>query len=563
MKRVAFLGCLFLVVALVAITFPLALRTAAARPLVAEPISASCQELIINGGAEQNTGWIFPATPATAGYSTAQAHGGSRSIRVGIVGGANGLAYSSAIQYVDIPAAATDATLSLWLYLVSSGTERPTAPTPAMLQAAASNRVPDVPFVDDAQYILLLDEDANTIETLLWTRQNASGWQQYIFDLSEYAGETIGVLVGAYNNGTGGVTGLYLDDTSVAACDGVEPAVYLPLVLRSVAVNPPAEGALLINGQPVYHVVGHPNSAVIYGLTSSGLYRSNNGAATWAFVNASPPATNTLVMAPDQPNTLYGGPGFACFKGGDDVPMWKSTDGGVTWDDLPAGLNLQPLAVHPTDEERVYARACSAPWLSYNGGDSWAQQSDDLFLTHGVVYIAPAAADDWETVYVGTATEGGAGAIIGSGNGGTTWEQQTPLFADIFAIGAVLADPVSTSHVYFGEANAFWGSSTGGSSWYTSTNGLEDVLFDPGGAITQTYGLFSLAYVPNDLNDLLLGTIRGLYGSEDRGHTWAKLNGPAWQNQRVSGLLLRSVEPSKLFITTPGGVYIEYLSNFP
>jgi hypothetical protein len=107
---------------------------------------------------------------------------------------------------------------------------------------------------------------------------------------------------------------------------------------------------------------------------------------------------------------LYAGAGYPCYAGGPDAPLWKGLDGGQTWFELPGGRNLEPLAVRPTDPQRVHA------------------------------------------------------------------------------------------HVYFGEPHAFWGSADGGRTGFTSTVGLESVVYDPGGPITQTYGLLDLAYTPGDLD---------------------------------------------------------------
>jgi hypothetical protein len=48
-----------------------------------------------------------------------------------------------------------------------------------------------------------------------------------------------------------------------------------------------------------------------------------------------------------------------------------------------------------------------------------------------------------------------------------------------------------------------------------------------------------------------LGTVHGLYRSSDRGQTWNQIVGPSWQDERISDLLVREVEPDKLFVTTP------------
>jgi len=44
----------------------------------------------------------------------------------------------------------------------------------------------------------------------------------------------------------------------------------------------------------------------------------------------------------------------------------------------------------------------------------------------------------------------------------------------------------------------------------------------------------------------------GVYGSADRGPDLDQAARPSWQDDRVDELLLRWVEPDKLFVTTPG-----------
>jgi len=746
-------------------------------------LHTTCWEWVLNGDCERSTGWRLPHTPAPADYVSDQAHGGERSIRVGIVAPPNRYAYSSARQQVDLPATAVDATLSFWLYPVSTETQA-AAFDPQMARAAAN------PATGDAQYVLILDEDGTYQETLLWALVGSSAWEPHTFDLSAYLGETIWLHFGVYNDGVGGITGMYVDDVSLTACeppppsqpppaswvnplppvhttttftvtwsgadagwgiagydvqvrdgdatrpwtgwvsdttttsavfsgqaghtytfrsrawdefghleawpankwqdtfttillepapvlitsdkvaqplivrpgdrmefqihlhntgdlaastqvtdplpanlalaagpwsnfpphpafvsdtivwsgtlavgqdgaigfeawvldappggvvtngvwidDGVHPpfhrqvaargwrSVYLPLIARSwqAPTDPPA-GPLSIDGRRALRVVGDPQGQTIYAVTDSGFHRSDDGARTWTLATSSPPVTQTLVLAPGQPDVLYAGAGYPCYAGGPDVPLWKSLDGGQTWFELPAGRNLEPLAVHPTDHQRVYARGCDGPWRSTDGGDTWELQADDLFLLYDVRHVAPAPADDWETVYLGCATEGGGGGVVGSGNGGADWGLLTPPDAAPWWVSALAVNPISPTHVYFGEPHAFWGSADGGTTWFTATAGLESVVYDPGGPITQTYGLLSLAYTPGDLDGWLLGTVHGLYRSSDRGQTWTRIVGPSWQDERISDLLVRDVEPDKLFVTAPDGVYVYYLDVFP
>ena len=130
-------------------------------------------------------------------------------------------------------------------------------------------------------------------------------------------------------------------------------------------------------------------------------------------------------------------------------------------------------------------------------------------------------------------------------------------------VSTLAVDPISPTHVYFGEPHALWGSHDAGTTWFTSTAGLEDVVYHPSGPPAQTYGLLSLAYVPAEADHWLLGTVRGLYGSADGGQTWAKLTGPSWQDEPILSLLLSPAEPDRLYVTTPAGVTIYDRSGFP
>jgi len=88
----------------------------------------------------------------------------------------------------------------------------------------------------DAQYVLIIDPDSGAIrQTLLWDLSNGQRWKNYAFDLGQYAGETVLIHFGVYNDGGGGRTGMYVDNVALIVA---RPAVggslrtYLPLVLR-------------------------------------------------------------------------------------------------------------------------------------------------------------------------------------------------------------------------------------------------------------------------------------------------------------------------------------------
>jgi bacillopeptidase F (M6 metalloprotease family) len=153
-------------------------------------------------------------TEYTAEYDTAVYRNGSQSMRVGIINPADNIfSYSSAWQRVAIPADATSADLKFWLKSVSSSTHQ-TEKVPDYI----SYKSPYAPMTTDVQYVLVFDQMGRQHQLVPFQRENNTFWQDYDFDLSEFKGQTIMLWFGVYNDGTGGVTGMYVDDVSLNIC---------------------------------------------------------------------------------------------------------------------------------------------------------------------------------------------------------------------------------------------------------------------------------------------------------------------------------------------------------
>jgi hypothetical protein len=187
-------------------------------PLVISNISvkgaASCFNALINSEFESETGWEIPITAYSAGYSTAQAHSGTRSMRTGItVEADNRFSYSDARQVVTIPATAASVTLRMWVYPVS--TESTTFLLP---ETAEGMSFGDSPMANDVQYVIILNQYGTWIDTLLWQRSNSKSWTEHIFDLTAYRGRTIKIQFGTYNDGFDGFTAMYVDDAYLDVC---------------------------------------------------------------------------------------------------------------------------------------------------------------------------------------------------------------------------------------------------------------------------------------------------------------------------------------------------------
>ncbi len=179
------------------------------------PVSPpTCGNLLSNQSFETTGSWYIPLTAYPADYSTERAHSGSRSMRNGIIYSShNKYSYSDARQTVTIPWSATSVTLGLWVYPTSG--ELLSLALPAKPQSADFG---DEALGSDVQYVLVLDAAGAWIDTLLWQRSNSQTWTFHQFDLKKYAGKTISIQFGVYNDGGNGVTSMYVDDITLSTC---------------------------------------------------------------------------------------------------------------------------------------------------------------------------------------------------------------------------------------------------------------------------------------------------------------------------------------------------------
>ena len=183
-----------------------------------------CTEKIKNGGFENGTAWEIPVTAYPAAYSTTKYHSGTRSMRTGIVIADDNLySYSSTRQTVTIPATSKNVTLRFWIYPRSD--ETLSIPIP---QQQLGIVFEEAPLSGDVQYVLILDENNIWIDTLVWDRSDSRQWTEYSFNLKQYAGQTIKLHFGTYNDGYNGITSMYVDDVSLTICPPGTPTPTLP-----------------------------------------------------------------------------------------------------------------------------------------------------------------------------------------------------------------------------------------------------------------------------------------------------------------------------------------------
>jgi hypothetical protein len=147
--------------------------------------------LIVNGGFESNGNWVYSGTDHPARSST-QAHSGHYSLKVGNSSGQQG--DSIGYQMLTIPSSAKHANLSFYYWPASNDSS-----TYGWQEA-------DV-----------IDSHGNVLLQLFQNTTNDKVWIQMNFDLSAYAGQTIGIqfLDHEESNGYSYNTYMYVDDVAL------------------------------------------------------------------------------------------------------------------------------------------------------------------------------------------------------------------------------------------------------------------------------------------------------------------------------------------------------------
>ena len=158
----------------------------------ATPVSTPhVAQFIINPSFETDEAWQIPDTDYPAGYTTAYARSGLRSMRLGIPSGAPVFSFSSVQQTVEIPAGATQAELSFHYLPFMSGDA-----------------------YDSLYFCVLRASDNAILQCDFWTSFNPV-WTSRTYDLRAYAGMSIKVHLGMRNDEWDGTSVAYLDDAEL------------------------------------------------------------------------------------------------------------------------------------------------------------------------------------------------------------------------------------------------------------------------------------------------------------------------------------------------------------
>ena len=197
---------------------------------------------------------------------------------------------------------------------------------------------------------------------------------------------------------------------------------------------------------------------IVAAVSAGGVYRSEDGGASWSPANAGVRAENLptpypasghnvhrLVMHPARPDRLY----RQCYHG-----TWRSDDGGRSWTEITSGLPGNfgyAIGVDPADPDTVYQVPESDSLMrtvvdgrlrvyrSRDAGANWTSVSEGLPQAHAWVTVLREALDTDTNggIYFGTS----GGHLFVSRDGGSQWTLAAGFLPRILSVQAVEEAP--------------------------------------------------------------------------------------------------------------------------
>ena len=243
------------------------------------------------------------------------------------------------------------------------------------------------------------------------------------------------------------------------------------------------------------------DKTIFVGASAGGLYKSTNGGPTWVKVGSGVIDRNVTTIVP-APNFAVEGHIFVGTKGGN---MFVSTDKGDTWVQRRDGITdwqIQHVAVSPNyaSDHSVFVLTWDKLFQSTNQGQSWSQVGGAIAKGMTQIALSPNFSSD-RTMYIGT----------------------------------TLCDSTSSKIWRSIDAGLHWQAIGGTQDWC----GLKQLVISPGFAIDKTL-------IASD-------DWKGVFKSTDGGVTWINILPTGRQNYAMV-LSPDFVQDQTIFVGNPIGI---------
>jgi len=263
----------------------------------------------------------------------------------------------------------------------------------------------------------------------------------------------------------------------------------------------------------IHQLVQNPeNGDILYAATDAGVMLSSTRGKDWRPAGpdtAGKLACRTIALDPWKPSVLYAG---TRGKG-----LYKTTDGGATWAEINAGGDsllaqgeVHDVRIDPSRPDVVYAAVSGTGILkSADAGITWKRLTPDFSPTSSVSTHVALHAKSSDTMVYST----DAGGIFRSTNEGESWSPSRH-GGESGRVLALVADPSNPDVLYAGTEGGLFRSPDFGATWTRASGSLPVVATSiavPQGKSTAARYAF--------------GPGVGVQVTRDGGATWTRADG--------------------------------------
>jgi photosystem II stability/assembly factor-like uncharacterized protein len=242
------------------------------------------------------------------------------------------------------------------------------------------------------------------------------------------------------------------------------------------------------------------------------VFKTTTGGESWTSVGLLPDyAVNVLLVDPHDSSYLYGIT---------STMLWRSTDGGASWDNYSLPTYATSMASDPLVSGRLFVSGynySSYPvpvvMTSTDNGQSWSTTVLDLDTSYA--YCVEFDPVDTGTAYAGCMY----GLVFKTTDGGATWDSACSGLPSNASIDDLAVNPGNPDIVMAAASNGVYRSTNAGASW-TSVAGIA-IGFDLAVSPANPALAYCLGYASEAC----------LYVSTDSGATWALQPGNVQQSK--------------------------------
>jgi photosystem II stability/assembly factor-like uncharacterized protein len=194
-------------------------------------------------------------------------------------------------------------------------------------------------------------------------------------------------------------------------------------------------------GVAITSLAADPNHpATLYLGAVNGIYKSDNGGASWSASGLEEKPIHYVAVDPFQPHVIFAATNGAAGS------LFKSSNAGGTWiqaDTGLSGIGLYSLWPDPSRGNVIYAATEKGVYKSENGGTIWAPSG----LNGQVVYTVSGSPTNSSALFAGTAS-----GIYKSNNNGRQWVVGDQRLSGKI-VRSILAHPSAAQTVFVGTSH--------------------------------------------------------------------------------------------------------------